>query len=142
MTNQRKICLKLFFAISLLFSVIAVPDLPSVKVQEASSAQVHWYSPIFDLGPKARSFFTCVIVRESRSTWKHPDTHDGDPAYPGQYGIFQITWPSRNNAWDAYVYPVIHVEPRYASAYQQAQGAAILWKIGDAMQTWGKWDGC
>lgn len=101
-----------------------------------------WYSPIFVLGPKARAFFTCVLWRESRSTWTHPNTHDGDAAYPGQYGIFQFSWPSQNNAWDAYVYPRLHVEPRYASAYQQSQGAAIMWELGDAKQTWGLWDGC
>jgi inorganic pyrophosphatase len=101
-----------------------------------------WYAPIFALGPRAKAFFTCVIKVESRSTWTKPNTHDGDPAYPGQYGIFQMTWPSANNAWDAYVFPTLHVEPRYASALQQAKGAAILWKTGDAVQTWSLWDGC
>lgn len=108
----------------------------------SSSAKPKWYSPIFDLGPKARSFFTCVLFRESRSTWTHPNTHDGDRAYPGQYGIYQFTWPSPNNAWDAYVFPKLHVEPRYASAFQQSEGAAIIWKMGDEIQTWTFSDGC
>lgn len=108
----------------------------------SSSAGRKWYSPIFDLGPKARSFFACVLFRESRSTWAHPNTHDGDRAYPGQYGIYQFTWPSPNNAWDAYVFPKLHVEPRYASALQQSEGAAIIWKMGDEIQTWTFSDGC
>jgi hypothetical protein len=115
---------------------------PTHIVLVAAPKAPKWYAPIFALGPKARAFFTCVIHAESRSTWKHPKTHDGDPAYPGQYGIFQFTWPSQNNAWDAYVLPTIHVEPRYASAYQQAEGAAIIWKMGDEKQVWSLWDGC
>jgi hypothetical protein len=107
-------------------------------------ASPHWYSPIFALGPQAKDFFTCVLQRESRSTWTTPDTHDGDPAYPGQYGLFQFVWPSKNNAWDAYIFPVLHVEPRYASAYQQAEGAAILWRLGpgEVEHTWTVSDGC
>ena len=104
----------------------------------------HWYAPIFKLGSQARTFFACVLYHESRSTWIHPNTHDGDPVYPGQYGLFQFVWPSSNNVWDAYIYPVLHVEPRYASAYQQAEGAAILWKmgIGEVENTWSNSDGC
>jgi len=139
-------------SIASLFAVIGVG--PSTPVSAATTTTaVHavlisapvahkWYAPIFALGPKARAFFTCVLHIESRSTWSRPDTHDGDAAYPGQYGIFQFTWPSKNNAWDAYVFPKLHVEPRYASAYQQAEGAAIIWKMGDEIQTWTLTDGC
>jgi len=140
-------------SVTSLFAVIGVTSSQPISSASPTTTALHvvlvsapakpkWYSPIWSLGPKARAFFTCVMWRESRSTWTHPSTHDGDPAYPGQYGIFQFSWPSQNNAWDAYVYPKLHVEPRYASAFQQSEGAAIMWKIGDAYQTWTLWDGC
>ena len=118
------------------------PPTPAIAASAHYVYKIHWYAPIFALGAKARAFFTCVIHVETRSTWTHPSTHDGDTAYPGQYGIFQFVWPSQNNAWDAYIFPAIHVEPRYASAYQQAEGAAIIWKMGDEIQTWSLTDGC
>ena len=139
MKRTKRICSILVLVVSLFASVGFVS---SSQVAGATPPGQHWYSPIFALGQKARTFFTCVIHTESRSTWTHPNTHDGDPAYPGQYGLFQFVWPSQNNAWDAYIFPVIHVEPRYASAYQQAEGAAIIWKLGDATNTWTPYDGC
>lgn len=144
MLKLKRLLLNLLLAASLCVSMttVAFPTISSASSTSSSAYSGHWYAPIWALGPKARTFFTCVIHVESRSTWTHPNTHDGDPALPGQYGIFQFTWPSQNNAWDAYIFPKLHVEPRYASAYQQAEGAAIMWKIGDAYQTWTLWDGC
>jgi hypothetical protein len=158
----RKICAVVLSAASLFYVAGLIPS-PQVSgatsnltpvtsiVKPVNDAHVHhyvakphWYDPIWNLGTKAKTFFTCVIHVESRSTWAHPDTHDGDPALPGQYGIFQFTWPSKNNVWDAYIFPVLHVEPRYASAFQQAEGAAILWKLGpgEVENTWTNSDGC
>ena len=139
--NRRNLCTILLCAISMMY---AFGISPSIQSSGAAATTIHWYSPIFNLGPKARTFFTCVIYRESRSTWDHPVTHDGDAAYPGQFGIFQFVWPSSNNTWDAYVFPVLHVEPRFASARQQAEAAAILWKLGpgEVKNTWSRSDGC
>jgi hypothetical protein len=137
--SQRKIFAILLCIVSLLFTLGMTPPTPASATTPVST---HWYSPIFELGPKAIAFYSCVIYRESRSTWNHPKTHDGDAAYPGQFGLFQFVWPSKNNIWDAYIYPILHVEPRYASAFEQSEGAAILWKMGDAVHNWAPYDGC
>jgi hypothetical protein len=158
----QKICAIVLSAVSMFALVGLIPSpqvsgatqtTTSISVSVTTTSTTHvvpvsalpkWYAPIFALGPRAKAFFTCVINVESRSTWTKPNTHDGDPAYPGQYGLYQFTWPSQNNAWDAYVYPKLHIEPRYASAYEQSEGAAILWKLGpgEVENTWSHSDHC
>lgn len=99
------------------------------------SKQNRWYEPIWELGPKAIRVFTCIIYRESRSTWSHPKTHDG--SY-GQYGIFQINWYA--GIWQKYVEPVLHVTLQSATAHQQALGVNLIFK-NDGYFPW-KFDGC
>lgn len=95
-----------------------------------------WFAPIAKLGPNAWRFFTCVIYAESRSTWAHPHTVDvaGD-----QYGIFQISIGAR--IWQAYVLPFFHVALQTANAYQQAVGAALIYRV-DGTYPWARFDGC
>ncbi len=94
-----------------------------------------WYEPIWKLGKEPTKVFTCIIYRESRSTWLHPKTNDG--SY-GQYGIFQINWFA--NIWQKYVEPVLHITLQRANAYQQATGAALIFRV-DGYFPW-KFDGC
>lgn len=94
-----------------------------------------WYAPIWAFGPKVREVFTCIIHRESRSTWSRPKVDDGTYY---QYGIFQINWSA--NIWQKYVEPILHITLQQANAREQALGAAIIFRI-DGYFPW-KFDGC
>ncbi len=94
-----------------------------------------WYEPIWKLGPKVIKVFTCIIYRESRSTWSRPKVVDTSS---GQYGIFQINWYA--GIWQKYVEPVLHISLQDANAHQQALGAALIFRV-DGYFPW-KFDGC
>jgi hypothetical protein len=94
-----------------------------------------WYEPIWKFGPKAIQVFTCILYRESRSTWSRPDVKDGTDA---QYGIFQINWSA--GIWQKYAEPTLHIDIQGASAHQQALGVALIFKV-DGYFPW-KMDGC
>jgi hypothetical protein len=91
-----------------------------------------WFSPLAHVGVNAWRTFTCVIRRESNSTWSHPNL--GDNNRYGSSGVFQIedaTWLARSgfrfHVWQA-------------SPYQQAVGAFNLWRA-DGFAPWVS-DGC
>ena len=114
-------------------------SLLSNRVSTLSSKQFilndKWYQPIWNLGPKVRRVFTCIIYRESRSTWETPKVSDG--TYD-QYGIFQINWGA--GIWQKYVEPNLHITVQKANAYQQALGVALIFRA-DGYFPW-KYDGC
>ena len=94
-----------------------------------------WYEPIWKFGPKVRQVFTCILYSESRSTWSRPKIKDGSPA---QYGIFQINWSA--GIWQKYAEPTLHIVIKGASAYQQALGISLIFKV-DGYYPW-RSDGC
>ena len=94
-----------------------------------------WFQPIMELPRTAIHTFTCIIWAESRSTWEHPNLTDNNRW--GSSGIFQIeqgTWA----VWAARV--GLHMKVWQASPYQQALGAASIWRH-DGFAPW-RWDGC
>jgi hypothetical protein len=99
-----------------------------------------WFLPIFQEGPTAVEGFTCVIARESTSTIAHPNLGDDNGDGVSQSGIFQMS-NQPTGIWDKYVLPHLHVVIWKATAYQQAWGAALMWRI-ERFLPWTQWDGC
>jgi hypothetical protein len=102
-------------------------------------ASERWFLPILQEGPAAVEGFTCVIMKESTSTPTHPNLGDNNGS-PGQSGIFQMN-NQPGGVWDVYVMPFLHVVLWKATPFQQAWGAARIWRI-ERFYPWTRYDGC
>ena len=105
----------------------------------AGAAPPKWYAPLLALPHPALVRAECVIARESTSTLAHPNLGD-DNGNPGQSGIFQMS-NQPGGVWDHYVLPKLHVLIWRASAYQQAEGFMLVWRV-DGFEPWHQYDGC
>lgn len=109
-----------------------------VPASFAGASPPRWYQPILALPSAATVTFECVIWRESRSTFAHPNLHD-DSRY-GSSGIFQIeqaTWAAHQLA--AGVPLSVHVWQ--ATPYQQALVAVAIYRA-NGFGPWTLNDGC
>ena len=77
--------------------------------------------PIAHIAPRLQRFFTCVIWRESRSTWRHPNR--ADVSRYGSSGIFQLE-PILWNRWAPLAH--VHVALWKATILQQEQVAVAI----------------
>lgn len=118
--------------VTTIVKLIPPPHVPIPKSER-------WFLPIFKEGPAAIAGFECIINRESTSTVAHPNLRD-DNGNPGQSGIFQMN-NQPGGIWDHYVLPHLHVLLWKATAYQQAWGAALIWRI-KRFYPWTRYDGC
>ena len=105
----------------------------------SAGAAGRWYAPLLKLPHADLLRAQCIIYRESRSTFAHPNLGD-DNGNPGQSGIFQMS-NATNGVWDLYALPVLHVVIWKATAYQQALGFMLVWKV-DKFGPWHSFDGC
>jgi hypothetical protein len=133
----RKLSLGLLaIAMSLSLSTISV-----ATTHAASHASAPWYAPLLSLPRSDLLRAECVIERESTSTLAHPNLGDDNGNVPGQSGIFQIS-NSPTGIWDVYVLPRLHVLVWRASAFQQAEGFMIIYRVDGGFASWHRYDGC
>lgn len=119
--------------------------IPPPRVKPPIPKSERWFLPILKLGPAAVEGFTCIIHRESTSTPTHPNLGDdngngGNTDTGEDSGIFQMNNGLRG-IWDHYVLPHLHVVIWKATAYQQAWGAAHIYRL-EHFFPWTKYDGC
>ena len=137
----KKILISLVVCLSTMNGIVQVAG-ASAKVHRHPHRNLHpiWYAPLVGLPHAVRARADCVMQHESTSTEAHPNLNDNNGNVPGQSGIFQM-----NNApggvWDTYVLPRLHVHVWNASAYQQAEGFVIVWRV-DGFAPWHAYDGC
>lgn len=125
---------KLLLTLSFLVGLVAFT--PVAGASGAQSSTVRWFQPIMELPKPAIATFTCIIRRESTSTWLHPNLGDNN-ADGGSSGIFQIESP----LWDEWAPRAgIHVRVWQATPYQQAKVAATIYHY-DGFGRWAD-DGC
>jgi hypothetical protein len=104
--------------IAITFTVVSLVASPVVAHASPDQNPRPWYYAIQHAGPVIFARFTCIIWRESRSTWAHPNL--GDNNRYGSSGIFQFedsTWLRRSG----FKFHVWLASPR-----QQAIGALNL----------------
>jgi len=115
------------------------------RISHVISNNKKWYEPLLSLPDQP--IIMCILHNESRSTLEHPNL--GDDNGNGttvnnntgeQSGIFQMN-NGLKGVWDLYVMPVLHVLIWKASAYQQAEGFAIV-VHKDGYLPWTHFDGC
>lgn len=113
------------------------------KISHALSNTQKWYEPLLTL--PNQTTVMCILHNESRSTLEHPNLGDdngngSNTKFGEQSGIFQMS-NGLDGVWDKYVLPVLHVLIWKASAYQQAEGFAIVVRL-DSYLPWTRFDGC
>jgi hypothetical protein len=129
----------------LVAAIVIVGILQPFPESNASPATAPWYAPLESLSPAGRSFAECVMYRESRSTLSHPNLGDdngvGENTTHGEdSGIFQMNNGS-NGVWDLYAKPTLRVDLSRATAYQQAEGFVLVYRV-DGVGPWRRFDGC
>ena len=134
--------MKRFNRILIVLTVSLSLSIGSVAV--ASAHTRHWYDPLLKLPHADLLRAQCVIWHESRSTFANPnlgdDNGNGTPAHPQQSGIFQMN-NQPGGVWDLYAMPTLHVVIWKATAFQQAQGFMMVWRV-DGFGPWHAYDGC
>lgn len=78
---------------------VACFSLSLAVVQPVAASTTHYgMGPIAHIAPHLQRIFTCIIWRESRSTWSHPNVLD--VSRYGSSGIFQME-PVLWNRWSS-----------------------------------------
>ena len=111
----------------------------TLLISGTAGASQRWFQPLLRLPHADFIRAECVMNRESNSTLAHPNLGD-DNGNPGQSGIFQMN-NQPGGIWDVYVLPKLHVLIWKATAFQQAQGFMIVWRV-DRFGPWHPYDGC
>ena len=98
---------------------------------------IYGMGPIAHIAPRLRAVFTCIIARESRSTWAHPNL--ADVSKTGSSGIFQFE-NGPNQVWSRWAPTVgVRVPVWKATILQQEQVAVAVYRH-DGFAPWT--DGC
>ena len=98
-----------------------------------------WYQPLLALPHADLLRVECVIQRESRSTFAHPNLGDNN-GNPGQSGIFQMNNQPRG-IWDIYVMPVLHVliwSDELREALHKLDVAYLRFEASASVESYGK----
>ena len=93
--------------------------------------------PIANIAPRFQRIFTCIIMRESRSTWAHP--HLADVSKVGSSGIFQFE-NGPHQVWSRWAPKVGVFVPVWKATVLQQEQVAVEVMRHDGFSPWK--DGC
>lgn len=116
-----------------ILSLIAVPILSVLFATPASAGRLN---PLAATRGSVKATWACIMWRESRSTFAHPNLRDDSRI--GSSGVYQI----EVSIWDYWAPKIgIHVPVWRASYHQQSLVAQEIWKH-DGFGPWTMSDGC
>ena len=120
--------------IILLSLALSIGIAPAAGSASASPTSTAWKNgvpaPMNRIAPALQRMFTCIILHESTSTWRHPNL--GDNNRYGSSGVFQI----EDSTWLAWAPKGgLHMHVWQATFRQQMRGAIEIYRH-DGWQPW------